>query len=109
MSEPTTVVGNGAKMREALVLALSLLDLKEGVSYKTVSQKDLDFMKDALAAPPRNCDVGMVEEQHTRFCAWCHKRGIDGNYKVDCAHPDMSCDLCALRWAQMPYESEMME
>ncbi len=44
------------KLRDALVLALSLLDLEEGVPYKTVSQKDLDFMKSALAAPPRNCD-----------------------------------------------------
>ena len=49
-------IGNAAKLREALVLALSLLDLKEGVPYKTVSQKDIDFMKAALAAPARNCD-----------------------------------------------------
>lgn len=49
------------KLREALMLALSLLDLKEGVSYKTVSQKDLDFMKSALAEPPRNCDIVPIE------------------------------------------------
>ena len=42
-------IGNAAKLREAVVLALSLLDLKEGVPYKTVSQKDIDFMKAALA------------------------------------------------------------
>ena len=50
-------VGNAAAMREAVVLALSLLDLKDGVPYKTVSQKDIDFMKAALAEPSRNCDL----------------------------------------------------
>lgn len=60
-------VGNGAKMREALVLALSLLDLKEGVPYKTVSQKDLDFMKDALAEPPRNCDAISEDVMKERY------------------------------------------
>ena len=52
--------GNAAAMREAVVLALSLLDLKEGVPYKTISQKDIDFMKAALAAPARNCDLPLV-------------------------------------------------
>lgn len=56
------LTGNHAKMHEALVLALSLLDLKEGVPYKTVSQKDLDFMKDALAAPARACDALSANE-----------------------------------------------
>lgn len=57
----------------------------------------------ALAEPVRNCDVGTVEEQQARHCAWCRKHGIDGDNKVNCAHPDMSCILCTLRWAQMPY------
>jgi hypothetical protein len=55
------------KLREALVLALSLLDLKEGVPYKTVSQKDLDLIKNALAAPPRNCDVYTADELKVIF------------------------------------------
>lgn len=55
-TEKSSAVGNAAAMREAAALALSLLDLKEGVPYKIVSQKDLDFMKAALAKPPRNCD-----------------------------------------------------
>jgi len=61
------MASNNAKLREALVLALSLLDLEEGVPCKTVSQKDLDFMKDALAAPPRNCDVYTADELKVIF------------------------------------------
>ena len=37
------------KLREAVKLALSLLDLEKGVPYKTVSQEDIDFLKAALA------------------------------------------------------------
>lgn len=63
-----------------------------------------DIAKFALAAPTRNCDVGTPEEQDRRFCKWCHKHGIDGDMEVACAHQNMSCTLCALRWAQMSYE-----
>jgi hypothetical protein len=65
----------------------------------------LGFIQNMLAKfPRRNCDVGTAEEQQARHCAWCRKHGINGDNKVNCAHPDTSCDLCALRWAQMPYE-----
>ena len=52
----------------------------------------------------RNCDVGTAEEQDARHSKWCRRYGIDGDMEVACAHKDMSCALCALRWAQMPYE-----
>ena len=52
----------------------------------------------------RNCDVGTADEQDARHSKWCRKYGIDGDMEVACAHQDMSCTLCALRWAQMPYE-----
>lgn len=63
-----------------------------------------DMSKATLSAPPRNCDVGTPDEQDRRFGKWCRKSGIDGDMEVACAHPDMGCTLCALRWAQMPYE-----
>lgn len=47
-AEKSSAVGNAAKLREAVKLALSLLDLEKGVPYKTVSQKDIDFLKAAL-------------------------------------------------------------
>lgn len=98
------MANNNAKLREAVVLALSLLDLKEGVPYKTVSQKDLDFIKNALAEPPRNCDVGTAEEQSRRFCAFCRPRTepCDGCACLEGARKGR----CEFVWAQMPYESE---
>ena len=60
----------------------------------------------ALAEPVRNYEVGTADEQQTRHCAWCRKHGIDGDNEVNCAHPDMSCGLCALRWAQLPYKEK---
>ena len=60
----------------------------------------------ALAEPVKNNEVGTVEKQAARHHAWCRRHGINGDNKVDCAHPDMSCDLCTLRWAQMPYEAK---
>ena len=61
-------------------------------------------VNDALAEPVKNNEVGTVEEQAARHHAWCRRHGINGDNKVDCAHPDISCDLCTLRWAQTPYE-----
>ena len=45
----TNSIERTMKLREAVKLALSLLDLEKGVPYKTVSQKDIDFLKAALA------------------------------------------------------------
>ena len=48
-SYQTNSIERTMKLREAVKLALSLLDLEKGVPYKTVSQKDIDFLKAALA------------------------------------------------------------
>jgi len=105
-------VGNAAKLREAVVLALSLLDLKEGVPYKTVSQKDIDFMKAALAEPPRQCDVGTAEEQEKRFSKFCGSNADPTD--IDGWACDRRCPLyenhpkCKEAWGQMSYtESEV--
>lgn len=106
-AEKSSAVGDCAKLREALC-DIVMLTMKVGYSIHgdvacgIIASK----AKRALAAPPRNCDVGTAEEWQARHCAWCRKHGIDGDNKMSCIHPDMSCDLCALRWAQMPYEAE---
>ena len=63
---------------------------------------------DALAAPPRNCDVGTAEEQSKRFVAACN-----GKYCRDCpvrkywSSKPNGLTSCIHIWAQMPYnESE---
>ena len=60
-----------------------------------------------IGRPLRNCDVGTAEGQSVRHYEWCRKHGIDGDMKVACAHPDMTCSLCVLRWSQMSYQEAL--
>ena len=106
-------LGNAAKMREALE---NIAEYAKAAECHTEDAHLLGYLnqismwaEDAISAPPRNCDVGTPEEQHRRFMKWCGKHGIDGDMDVACAYPDMCCTLCALRWAQMPYEGENEE
>ena len=96
---------NAAAMREALEAAIPIMRACLFDYYNTTGvNKVVGEMKAALSAPPRNCDVGTSEEKDARHSKWCRRYGIDGDMEVACAHEDMSCVLCALRWEQMPYE-----
>ena len=54
----------------------------------------------ALAAPPRQCDVGTADEQMKRqYDTMC-------NTTKACPDSDWSCRQCFAQWAQMPYEAE---
>ena len=99
-------VGNAAAMREALSDAcyamFNFLKTQNG-GYEEMANA-LDKAKAALAAPPRNCDVGTAEEQAARMRAFCAKNGLcrDGAYRCE------NCGFlhefrCELKWAQMPY------
>lgn len=69
-----------------------------------------DVINAALAKPPRNCDVGTVEEQHQRFIDYCnacdcpmgciYRKEFVGMLDTRCA----SMLKCYIRWAQMPYK-----
>ena len=56
----------------------------------------------ALDLPPRNCDVGTVDEQIDRHEEYCASRLGDGNDPHGCML--IACKSCALRWAQMEYK-----
>lgn len=92
-----------SKQREALSDAcyamFNFLKTQNG-GYKEMAEA-LDKAKAALAAPPRNCDVGSVKEQYHRFCICCtkHKMPCRRSYTFGCAE-------CYAHWAQMPYEEE---
>lgn len=75
-----------------------------GVFKRDIGNFILGGIKNALAEPVLNCEVGTAEEQRMRHYKWCRKHGLDGDNKANCRHSDMSCSLCVLRWAQMPYE-----
>ena len=96
------------KMEQALDLALSLLDLKEGEASKTIRQQDIDAIKAARAMPKRNCDVGTEEEQKDRFKAYCdmHFDYLKHGCKKCPARDYINgwgAPYCQLKWAQMPY------
>ena len=80
-------------------------------------------LKDALATPPRNCDVGTAEEQSKRFIDFCdaHQKELsiedDGTIHTMCEscpiqklHEGVQHDetiICGIDWAQLPYEGEV--
>ena len=99
--------GNFAELREALKAISGLCD-RLIPTWDGAIGRIKDIAEAALAAPPRNCDVGTVQEQDERFhrfcvkhhtgsCAGCHNPV--GDYTVANGVRE-----CALVWAQMPYE-----
>lgn len=85
---------NIAKMRDVLGWLDSVLE--DGVERCEVAR--------ALAAPPRNCDVGTAEEQTARFDDFCHDNRTMERCCGDCpAYSTKNID-CQFAWAQMPYE-----
>lgn len=98
-SEKSSVVGNSAKMREALekvrrVLHCAIVaDILKGDDVNSAFNE----VTAALSAPPRNCDVGTDEEKFNRFDRWCNSMVIKNCCGVDCRK-------CFIAWWQMPYD-----
>ena len=98
-SEKSSVVGNAAAMREALLEAsIALSDATHHHMIEDDAKECLSVVNAALSAPPRNCDVGTAEEQNNRFLKFCES--------LDCERycPLFKAESCELAWAQMPYE-----
>lgn len=94
--EKSSVVGNATAMREALLRCDAIARLPEIREYVIV--KDMrNLIKKALAAPPRNCDVGTADEQAKRHKRWCDLQSIKDCWGVGCLK-------CVAAWAQKPYE-----
>ena len=92
---------NTAAMREALVMVKRLFDGR--LMWQPDIRKAHEAVNAALAATPRNFDVGTTKEHSARFDAHCRKH--------------MGCLTCPLRekdggvpkhcefaWSQMPYD-----
>ncbi|MBO6031965.1 MAG: hypothetical protein J6Q22_11030 [Prevotella sp.] len=91
--------------------------LSKGLDLTCVNGcETLRIANEALAMPPRNCDVGTAEEQTTRYRKFCsdHKYlGSDFSYmckgfgKGRCpfinSHTKSQCEFA---WAQMPYTAD---
>lgn len=84
----------------------------KGSHHEDLAEKIVELANAALAAPPRNCDVGTIQEQDERFAMLCPKRRW-GNCML-CRTRARLVDFlnskktkvreCTLVWAQMPYE-----
>lgn len=68
-------------------------------------RKVIKVVDEALAKPLRNCDVGTVAEQTKRLRANCER--FKPTYKGCKCFTDIQEENCWLKWAQMPYESEV--
>ena len=120
-AEKSSAVGNAAKLREAVVeIVRKLNSLDENCAVDPVEIRDL--ARAALAAPPRNCDIGTAEENGERFKNFCRNHQFisvdsEDNFPPVYVCSNESCPLhdyyiahgednCELAWAQLPYESE---
>ena len=59
--------------------------------------------RNALAAPPRNYEVGTVEQQAKRFEEYCESE-VCKRKRCKSRAKALCIERCALAWAQMPYE-----
>ena len=95
--EKSSVGGNAAAMRETLLRCDAIAQLPEIREYVIV--KDMrNLIKKALAAPPRNCDVGTADEQAERHKRWCDLQSIKDCWGVDCRK-------CFAKWSRIPYKA----
>ena len=108
--EKLSQAGNSAKIREALDKLLNFLRWVYAQDYPVSRDKladAIDIGVSALAAPPRNCDVGTADEQEDRFERFCDAHKYVGDDGANICSQDCPCynNLdCGVRWAQMPYE-----
>lgn len=98
-------IGNGAKMREALLALDAWAKVVKNIPKDTTAIECAEFVKEtirvALAEPPRNCDVGTVADQARRYRAFCERhRGCDECY-IELGGETFDCEFA---WAQMPYK-----
>ena len=110
--EKKSIPGNAAKLREALVSVKKSIDDMGAASLNgdpevllmsltQVCARLSARIDSALAAPPRNCDVGTAEEQEDRFRRYCNSRGT---FCGDCPLYNNRRGECRFAWAQMPYK-----
>jgi hypothetical protein len=102
-----------AELREALVGALVILEEDQKVALcrkgfvqiktKYCDLKDaIEKCRAALAAPPRNYEVGSVEEQAKRFAEYCETE-VCKRKRCKSRAKALCIERGALAWAQMPY------
>lgn len=112
-ADVSKMAGNMAAMREALVNAKHMIDVigNASIGIKQTCTELSAMIESALAAPPRNCDVGTPEEQAKRFCKYCNShKCVARSCKVrpywEQYYTLYKCAIvsCGSIWALLPYE-----
>ena len=110
MDEPKDATTPIGKLREALVSVQKIINCLIGrynVPNSLVANRmEINaIINNALAAPRLNCEVGTAEEQSERMNKFCLKYWKNGCNKMCPLNHDRGEGIvCALAWAQMPYE-----
>ena len=101
-------LGNSAALREALKAAeLGLFRWLSGSMSRDEHRELVVTIKTALAAPPRNCDIGSAEEQSVRMAEFCraqYKKTDGVRLCSGCRFFELAGAECQFAWAQLPYE-----
>lgn len=107
-TEKSSAVGNAAAMRDTLMKLDKWLYIGVDGNVHGLHDKTDEIertIKDAIAAPPRNCDVGTAEEQAERYGRYCDKFTSDGMHCETCpCCGKIPFGRCEFAWSQMPYE-----
>lgn len=99
---------NMMAMRDALLKVKRLFDGR--IMFQQAIREAHEAVNAALAALPRNCDIGSAEEQQDRFREFCRKHfdarecGLGRSVAKCPAYRGDKIPDCSLWWAQMPYE-----
>lgn len=98
--------GNAAAMLEALKKAeLGLFRWLSGTMNRDEHRELVATIKEALAAPARNCDVGTELEQAERYRSYCDKFTLGGMHCETCpCCGKIPFGKCEFAWANMPYK-----
>lgn len=93
-------IGNAAALRQAVVKALTLLQVctwPSGVSLDGVAEV-VHEIDSALDKPPRNCDIGTPDEQGVRCLATMRhwRKAYQGDALI----------TAIMKWLQDPYKDE---
>ncbi len=101
---------NAAKLREALQMFVDSVEwLCNGDESGRIKRQFAVLLSDAhaaLAAPPRNCDVGSPDEQAKRFFAFCYKHQAPFGCPENCPfHEAPDVNHFRSGWGQLPYDS----
>lgn len=107
-------VSNSAALREALKCIDSIAKYLEAGTIRDVQhayRNIQDRVRIALAAPPRNCDVGTADEQESRFEEYCDSNYSQNDVDEECWRCPLLKPMknCTFSWAQMPYEKARNE